>query len=215
MPAETNERSFAMTSSFTSMLVSGLILFAGDNEQFEAAVTASEHILAQKIHEIEALARQPFNRLVVLGAGALSGIAKEAALKCLELTAGQVVSLYDTPLGFRHGPKSVVDQSTLIVHLYSSNPYTHQYDQDLYAELQKDAQTKLLVELSLNSLIQEQQESARMDDIWLSLPCIVYCQILAFYNALALGIGADNPCPSGEVNRVVQGVNIHRYTEAS
>lgn len=215
MPAETNDRSFVMTSSFTSMLASGLILFAGDSGQFEAAVTASEHILSQKIREIELLARQRFKRLVVLGAGALSGIAKEAALKCLELTAGQVVSFHDTPLGFRHGPKSIIDESTLIVHLYSSNPYTHQYDRDLYAELQKDARAKLSIELSPESLMPAQQEAARMDDAWLTLPCIVYCQVLAFYKALALGIGADNPCPSGEVNRVVQGVNIHRYTEAS
>ena len=215
MPAETNDRGFAMTSSFSSMLVSGLVLFADDNKQFEAAVTAGEYILSQKIHEIESLARQPFNRLVVLGAGALSGIAREAALKCLELTAGRVVSLYDTPLGFRHGPKSVVDESTLVIHLYSSNPYTHQYEQDLYVELQKDSRTKLSIELSLNSLMPAQQAPARMDDVWLSLPCIVYCQVLAFFKAQALGVGADNPCPSGEVNRVVQGVNIHRYTEAS
>lgn len=214
MPAETNDRSFAMTSSFTSMLVSCLTLFAGDCEQFEAAVTASEYILTKKIREIELLARKPFNRMVALGAGALSGIAREAALKCLELTAGQVVSLYDTPLGFRHGPKSVVDESTLIVHLYSSNPYTNQYDQDLYAELQKDARTKLLIELSPDSLMPARQESARMDDVWLALPCMVYCQVLAFFKAQALGIGADNPCPSGEVNRIVQGVSIHRYTEA-
>ena len=215
MPAETNDRGFAMTSSFTSMLVSGLILFAADRGQFEAAVTAGEYILSRKIHEIESLARQPFNRLVVLGAGALSGIAREAALKCLELTAGRVVSLHDTPLGFRHGPKSVVDESTLIVHLYSSNPYTRQYDQDLHAELQQDARTRLSIALSLDSLMPAQQEPARMDDAWLSLPSVVYCQVLAFFKALASGIGADNPCPSGEVNRVVQGVTIHRYTEAS
>ena len=49
------------------------------------------------------------------------------------------------------------------------------------------------------------------DDIWLSLPCLVYGQMLAFYKALALGVAADNPCPGGQVNRVVQGVRIYPY----
>ena len=31
----------------------------------------------------------------------------------LELTAGEVVTMYDTPLGFRHGPKSIIDDDTL------------------------------------------------------------------------------------------------------
>jgi tagatose-6-phosphate ketose/aldose isomerase len=35
--------------------------------------------------------------------------------------------------------------------------------------------------------------------------------MLAFESSLALGLTPDNPCPTGEVNRVVKGVTIYRY----
>lgn len=40
---------------------------------------------------------------------------------------------------------------------------------------------------------------------------ILYGQILALYKSIALGITPDNPCPSGSVNRIVQGVTVHPY----
>ena len=49
-----------------------------------------------------------FDRIVYLGTGALKGIAQESALKMLELNAGKVATFYDSPLGFRHGPKSII-----------------------------------------------------------------------------------------------------------
>ena len=53
--------------------------------------------------------------------------------------------------------------------------------------------------------------SAPLQDAWLSLVYIVYCQMLAFFKALAVGVQADSPCPTGEVNRVVNGVEIHSF----
>ena len=47
---------------------------------------------------------------------------------------------YDSPTGFRHGPKSLVDNETLVVVFVSSHPYTRQYDLDLLAELRRDNQ---------------------------------------------------------------------------
>ena len=48
----------------------------------------------------------------------------------LELTAGRVVTMYDTPMGFRHGPKSIVDDTTLTVVYLSDEAYTRQYEVD-------------------------------------------------------------------------------------
>ena len=36
-------------------------------------------------------------------------------------------------------------------------------------------------------------------------------QMTFFYVDMLLNVTPDNPCPSGEVNRVVQGVNIYPY----
>lgn len=48
------------------------------------------------------------------------------------------------------------------------------------------------------------------DDIWLLFPYLLFTQMLAFEFADA-GADPDNPCPTGEVNRVVKGVTIYRF----
>ena len=76
-----------------------------------------------------------FNRIVYLGANCLKGIAQESQLKMLELTAGKVATMFDTPMGFRHGPKSIINDETLTVVYVSDDPYTRQYEVDLIKEM--------------------------------------------------------------------------------
>jgi tagatose-6-phosphate ketose/aldose isomerase len=38
---------------------------------------------------------------------------------------------------------------------------------------------------------------------------LVFMQLLSLFTSLKLGIGTDNPSPSGLVNRVVQGVTVY------
>ncbi|MFM9634939.1 SIS domain-containing protein, partial [Streptomyces galilaeus] len=90
--------------------------------------------------QLKALAELPMQRLVYLGAGSLKGYAQEAALKLLELSSGKVMGYFESPLGFRHGPKSLVDEKTFIVLFSSNNSYTKQYDTDLLHELSSDNQ---------------------------------------------------------------------------
>jgi tagatose-6-phosphate ketose/aldose isomerase len=47
------------------------------------------------------------------------------------------------------------------------------------------------------------------DDALVALPYLVFAQYLALFTALEHGKTPDNPFPSGEVNRVVQGVTIY------
>lgn len=211
MPEGTNDRSFAMTSSFTSMLVACAAIFAPDSRSLDIAAGLAQQLIDEHVDNIGNLANRDFNRLVVLGSGCLQGIAMEASLKCLELSAGEVVPLSDSPLGFRHGPKSVVNKRTVIIHLQSASPYTGAYDRDLLEELQADDQAMEIIALSPEFI---GGQGSGCPDLWLTLPYLVYCQILAFFKALDLGIGADNPCPTGEVNRVVQGVTLHPFGKA-
>lgn len=90
----------------------------------------------------------PWKRIVYLGSGGLQGAARESALKVLELTAGKLAAFYDSPTGFRHGPKSLVDNETLVVVFVSSHPYTRQYDLDLLAELRRDRQALRVVAIA-------------------------------------------------------------------
>ena len=53
----------------------------------------------------------------------------------MELTAGRIPCLWDSSLGFRHGPKSFVQGATDILLYLSPDPHAALYDRDLAAEL--------------------------------------------------------------------------------
>ena len=217
MPEEANDRGFAMTSSYTAMVVACATIFTPDRRQLEQAAAWTGQLLEKRSTDIRNLARRDFSRLVVLGAGCLAGTAAEAALKSLELTAGKVVSISDTPLGFRHGPKIIIDDSTVVVHMQSSDAHTRLYDRDLERELRADKRAAVIINLSPAKIASDigVAGSAPLDDIWLSLVYAVYCQVLAFFRAVELGVEVDNPCPTGEVNRVVDGVAIYPFEDSA
>lgn len=207
LPEQSHDQSFAMTSSFSSMYLATLLTFAANTTSFEQACSLADQVLQHKLPEIKAQAEQPCQRMVFLGSGPLKAVAQEAALKYLELTAGQVMSSFESPLGFRHGPKSLINSETQILLLQSSDPYSSLYDQDLLAELQRD-------NLALDSAVLSEAllgGNGSLADVWLTLPFIVWCQALAFYKALQLNVSPDNPCPGGQVNRVVQGVTLYQF----
>jgi tagatose-6-phosphate ketose/aldose isomerase len=155
--------------------------------------------------------------VVYLGSNELLGLAREASLKLLELTDGRVVALFDSPLGFRHGPKTIVDDETLVVVLLSNDPDARRYDLDLLRELRNDGRAGQVLALSGQAApepgadcvaLQGAQQSS---DLALALPYILFCQSFALLQSLALGLRPDTPSVSGTVNRVVRGVTIYPY----
>jgi tagatose-6-phosphate ketose/aldose isomerase len=217
MPPATNDRGFAMTSSFTSMLLTAWLALARDQDPqlADRLAAAAEQVLARS-DDLARLAGGHYDRVVYLGSGSLGGLARESALKLLELTAGKVVSYYDTPLGFRHGPKAVLEKRTLAVVYLSNDSYTRQYDQDIAAELRAAIGSENVLVVSARA-----EDPALAADAWqidgvaavndavLTLPFVVIAQVLALQFSVALGRMPDNPFPDGAVNRVVQGVTIH------
>ena len=218
MPGDTHDLGFAMTSSFTAMLVSCLAVFTPDQAQLKQAASWAESLIAHGNAGVANLAQSGYERLAVLGTCCLLGTAREAALKSLELSAGRIATIHNSTLGFRHGPKIIVDESTLVVHLGSNDPHTRLYDQDLLSELRNESRAAAIVELSAEGLNGEAPpysvNASALDDAWLSLVYLVYGQLLAFHKAMALDVPADDPCPSGQVNRVVKGVTIHPFAFA-
>lgn len=219
MPQGSNDQSFAMTSSFSCMMLSAALLL-GPHSLFEAqrplaTMVARCRELRETLQpQVKALAASGFRRYITLGGSCFTGLAEEASLKMLELTAGQIVTRYDSPLGLRHGPKFMVDDQTLVLLMFSSGDYARQYDRDLWNELHRDGLAMQMVGLTGSA----QPVSDMMlnlhhaeDDVWLLFPYLLFTQMLAFESSLALGMTPDNPCPTGEVNRVVKGVTIYRY----
>jgi len=212
LPDETHDRAFAMTSSFTGMLLAAAWVFGLAMPPVAELARAGQALPAHETERLYALAEQPFERVVYLGSNTLLGLAREAALKLLELTDGKLVALADSTLGFRHGPKTILNDSTLVVIFLSNDPYTRQYDLDLLQELRREGRARVL---ALRT-----DEAGHADDVPLGLPAtapdlalapvaLVFAQCLALLASLRLGITPDNPSASGTVTRVVSGVTIH------
>jgi tagatose-6-phosphate ketose/aldose isomerase len=222
LPEQTHDRGFAMTSSFTAMMLAGLSALGGV-ERMQARIGAVAAMVKSMLtdHCLTArqLAAEGFSRVVYLGSGPFKGLAAEAALKLLELTNGRVVAVGDTPLGFRHGPKTIVNADSLVVVFLSNNPYTRLYDLDLLAEIRRDGRARRVIALSGRSDAMLGEDDmviaggGKGGDAELAFPYIAFAQMLAFHSSLELGVTPDNPNPEGLVNRVVKGVTIHPFSE--
>ena len=222
---ETHDQSFAMTSSFSNMMLATLLCFSLDEldsvkAELEDVISAAEKTMKDYEFFKNIAGEYDFNRIVYLGANCLKGIAQESQLKMLELTAGKVATMFDTPMGFRHGPKSIINDETLTVVYVSDDPYTRQYEVDLIKEMsgqrkgnkivaimnKKDEEIASLVDYAYACELNEEHDNA-----FLGFNYIVCAQILALFKSLSYGITPDNPCPTGEVNRVVKGVILHPF----
>ena len=214
LPDATHDRSFAMTSSFTTMLLVAAQCF-GVAKRADILVAAAQRLMQQLPTQCAQWVGH-FERVVYLGANGLKGLAREAALKLLELSDGRIVSLCDSPLGFRHGPKTIVNGATMVVLFLSSDPYTRKYDLDLLRELRADGRAgKVLAIGTLGGDLRADLDTfdlagaQGLSDVELAPLYILFAQWFALQQSLALGLTPDNPSVSGMVNRVVQGVTIH------
>lgn len=222
---ETLDQSFAMTSSFSNMYLACLLCFSLDHfdetaalmrEVISSARTLLDENYGQMLKVDEDFA---YSRIVYLGTNCLKGIAQESALKMLELNSGKIVTMYDTPMGFRHGPKSIVNDETLTVVYLSDGAYQRQYEMDLVHEMSVQRKgNKILV--VCNTPEEKAKELAdyyycfntgAKDNVFLGLDYVLCAQLIALFRSLQNGDTPDNPCPTGEVNRVVKGVTLYPY----
>ncbi|WP_297597651.1 SIS domain-containing protein [uncultured Cetobacterium sp.] len=226
MPEKSNDKGFAMTSSFTCMALAGITIFNLDKiESIEKNINYSIKAIVKNVEGIDALIESLIklqtSRIVYLGSSCLKGLAEEAALKCLELTAGNMSLHYNSPLGFRHGPKSIVNDSTIIVMFLSNNLYTRKYELDLLKEMYSENKKKILVTIDMKNCEEAMENSHyyislgeiedSINEVFNMFPYVYFAQVFALKKSLNYGINPDNPCPTGEVNRVVQGVTIYEY----
>ncbi|MEG0315230.1 MAG: SIS domain-containing protein, partial [Erysipelotrichaceae bacterium] len=223
---ETHDKSFAMTSSYTNMMLAALLCFNLDNldaieKDMENVISSATSLLDNGYAQIEnMLVMYKFDRIVYLGSNALKAIAQESALKMLELTAGKVCTMFDTPLGFRHGPKSIINDNTLCVVYLSDDTYSRSFEIDLIKEMSSQRKGNKI--LAVSSFQDDEAASLvdyfvslntnhKMNNMLLAFDYIIVAQLIALFKSLSYKITPDNPCPSGEVNRVVKGVTLYPY----
>ncbi len=219
-PAGSNDKGFAMTGSYSCMSLTALLVFSPATLEEKGAWVNTIVRLGQDVLDredyVQELVDLDFERVIYLGAGGFYGLAHEAQLKILELTAGKIATMYESPLGFRHGPKSLINDKTIVILFTSNDAYTRQYDVDLLNEVHGDAIAERIVALSAdklagteapNFILAEGGES--LPDVFLTFPYILFGQTFAIMTAIKCKNLPDTPSPSGTVNRVVQGVIIH------
>ncbi len=224
LPPEADDKSLAMTGSFSGMALAGLILLgSGTPDDFKSPVKRfieyGRYFFTRYPAGLKKLAELPFRRGVFLGSGALLGSAHEAHLKLQELTDGRVICKFDSFLGFRHGPKAVIDGDTLNVFLLSSDAYVSKYETDLVADVNRGEKGCFRLgvseherpDLDLDLNIYFTRHSAPVPEPLLAVLSVLPAQVLGFYKSIILGLRPDAPSVSGTITRVVQGVHIYPF----
>jgi tagatose-6-phosphate ketose/aldose isomerase len=224
LPPESNDQSLAMTGSYTGMLLCGLLLarlkeIDAIAPQIRTLYTYGLKILEQFAPKLKEVASMDFKRVVFLGSGPLYGTATESNLKLQELTDGNIICKNHSYLGFRHGPKAATNEETLIVFIFSNNPFVMQYERDLVLSMKKGKKPLFTIgifEHEVNGLefdleIRLSETGSKLDEEFLSVCDIIPAQLLGLYKSLALGLNPDSPSESGAISRVVEDVIIYKY----
>ena len=211
---DTNDRSLAMTSSFSNLTLAGLLLvhhteLARHLPSICAKTTDALQAMYATAVEIAALNSQ---RCVVL-ASSMHGLAIEASLKLLELTAGGSLAIAESFLAFRHGPTSALRANTPVLCFTSTDPAKLRYEEDFVRDLSARGLGRI-------ALVGDSAVSAWPHD-WLipslapMLPDylrtpfeIVFAQLFAYASSVQAEVDPDNPSPGGEVTRVVKPFEI-------
>ena len=218
-----NDRSLAMTSSFTNMVVMGHCLaHAWSLAEYEALLpqlrTAAAALLISGFPLAEKLAGLGLPRLCLVGTGPLAAVATESALKVLEMSAGQVKTMSETTLGLRHGPMAALDPETVFICFVSSDARRIGYAADLMREISTKQITAVRViagpqsaRTMFDSLCDEYLPiEAELPDAYRPIVDVLLGQMLGLCTSMRYNLKPDSPSPGGVINRVVQEFAIYQ-----
>lgn len=223
LPDAVNDRGLAMTSSFSNMLVFGQCLahtdgLDGYEKILRQMADAGTRFLETASSCAAELAKRNYAKACFVGSGALKAVAKESALKVVELTAGRIQTMSESALGLRHGPMAALDDQTLFVAFLSGDAKVLGYETDLLDEINKKGlvQTRVLVTAAPSSRLDGLAERVLVhalppgfgDDYRPPLD-VILGQSLGLFFSLHYGLKPDCPSPNGAISRVVQNVLIH------
>ena len=211
---DTNDRSLAMTASFSNLTLAGMLLLHHG--------VIAEHLpgickrVSSSLEEMYGVARTmaavESARAVVL-TSSMHGLAAEASLKLLELTAGDRVGMAEGFLAFRHGPMSILRKDTPVLCYTSNDPQKLSYEEDLVRDLSRRGLGRIA--LIGSSAIESWPHDWIIPAAAPTLPDglrtpfeVVFAQLFAYCSSAEVNVDPDNPSPNGEVTRVVRSFAI-------
>jgi tagatose-6-phosphate ketose/aldose isomerase len=218
-----NDRGLAMTSSFSNMLLAGQCVANLDAlEEFGGIVSKLIECGTQFLPAAAEVAAEVTTlgcvRACFVGSGVLRGVADECSLKVVELSAGRVTTLAETPLGLRHGPMSSVDGQSLFAAFLSSEPRRRGYELDLLREIDRKRLGRVRVVVTTG----DGSDVKDLADYRLSLACgadfpdyyrpildVMFGQVLGLFASMRCGLKPDQPSPNGAITRVVQPIKLY------
>jgi tagatose-6-phosphate ketose/aldose isomerase len=213
-----NDRSLAMTSSFTNMVLFGQELaHLWDKENFEETLDrmtlAADYVLGEGAYLAHSLAQNGYRRACFVGAGALGAAARESALKLLELTSGEIQTMHETTLGLRHGPMSSLNMETLFTGFLSSDDRRRRYDVDLLNEIRAKQVVRTIVAIGQTDPASDHNLYCEafddVPDAYRPVVDVIFSQMLGLFSSIELGLKPDSPSPNGLISRVVEKFAIY------
>jgi tagatose-6-phosphate ketose/aldose isomerase len=220
LPDAVHDRGLAMTSSFSNMVVFGQCLAnIGNLTPFRGIlnrlVEVGKSFLEIAAESAAKLAAGPFRKVCFVGSGPLKAVAKESALKVLELTSGKTTTMSESGLGLRHGPMAALDEETLFVCFLSGEQRVQNYEIMLLEEIGRKrlVKTRVVVHQNPNLDFHTWAEQALvldtrdplLDDYRVPLD-VIFGQLLGLFFSIRWKLKPDAPSPSGAISRVVQNV---------
>ncbi|MEQ6120496.1 SIS domain-containing protein [Reichenbachiella sp. MALMAid0571] len=224
LPESANDKGLAMTSSFTSMLLAGVLMsrlseLPSLKPQVDILTEYAENVLENYAEKLKKISKMDFDRVVFLGSGSQLGAARESQLKVQELTSGKVLCKHDSFLGFRHGPKVVLTSDTLIVYLFSNKTNPNKYELDLVRQIESNDQFKFSVgvtewkgeiyNVDLDIILSVANLEALNED-FMPVVIVLPAQVIGYYKSIELTLNPDQPSSNGAISRVVKGVKIYK-----
>jgi glutamine---fructose-6-phosphate transaminase (isomerizing) len=194
---EGNEVVIPQTRSFSSMYLAAqyLVALLDDDAELADALRRVPDLLPGLLDRWEPVVKRAaeadWDSAVFLGGGPLYGVAVEATLKLTEMSLSSAVA-YHT-LEVRHGPRSVIDERTLVVGLGSLRGAP--YERQVLAELAEETPHVLAFTpgegWDLSELAAEIPLGDRIPEHALGLLYLPLLQLLAYHRALHKGVNPD------------------------
>lgn len=186
------EQSVAQTRSYACMYVAtaAMSVLIGGRQDLFAAMAELPGIGERLLNAYDSLARMLGEDMVLdkfffLGSGPRYGLACEANLKMKEMSLTHSEPFHF--LEFRHGPMSLVSDTTLVIGLLSETNRVH--EQAVLSDMEK-------LGAHLLTLGEDRTDVAFKSGLAEEIRNVLYLpvlQLMSYYRAIAKGLNPDNP----------------------